>query len=395
MPTLFSFAIKNITRKPVRSWILIAAIALLVSSLVFSMSFVERVSGSIKKTSERLGADLIIVPTGSRGAAEEVLLENQSKSFYMDGSVIGKLGKIDGIDAMTEQTYLVTFATMCCTVPEAMVVAFNQDTDFIIRPWLKEKLGRRLEKGEAVAGFESSFNIRLGLVDVDSKLFGNVFRLVGSLDKTGTGLDNAVFIGQENLGSIIEKGTAKLKKGQVSVIFAKVKPGVSPNKVAAAIEDSIIEVDAVARKDIGKSIIATLKDVRHIFILTSILASVLSLFLVWSIFSAIANERSREVGIMRALGAKESHVVRLFFLEVLVIGCAGGILGAAVGTSFTLALGNSFSILRNLANDLGGPERLLIAAASFATGAVICVAGALSPIARIKKLEPLVVMKAE
>lgn len=395
MPTLHSFAIKNIKRKPVRSWILISAIALLVASLVFAFSFVKRVSGSIKRASERLGADVIIVPTGSRGAAEEVLLENQIKSFYMDGSILDKIRKIDGVEAVTDQTYLVTLTTTCCSVPEAMVVAFNQDTDFVIKPWLTEKLKRRLLKGEAIAGSESAYNIRLGLVNVDSKLFGNVFRLVGALDKTGTGLDTAVFIGRENLDDIIQSGTANIKRGQVSIVFAKVRQGSDPNAVARNIENTIIEVDAVARKDIGKSIINTLRDMRRIFTLSIVLASVLALFLVWSIFSAIANERSREVGIMRALGAKEFHIVKLFFFEVMVIASAGGLIGAALGTAVSVVLGNTFSILRSMSTDLNVLERLVVAVTSFAAGAGICVAGALSPIQRIKKLEPLVVMKAE
>jgi putative ABC transport system permease protein len=395
MPTLFSFALKNIQRKPVRTGILVFAIALLVSALVFSLSFVIRVNQSIKKTSARLGADLIVVPTGSRGAAEEVLLENKIKSFTMDRSFLEKVRKVEGVDALTEQTYLVTLTGLCCSVPEAMIVAFNQDTDFIIKPWLKNKVNRRLEKGEAIVGSESAFNINLGLVEVDSVLFGNPFKMLGTLEKTGTGLDTAIFIGQENMDNIIKKGKANIKPGQISVIFVRVKPGLDPLRVASAIEDAIIEVDTMARKDIGKSIITTLKDVSRIFSLTMFLASLLSLFLVWSIFSAIANERSREVGIMRALGAKESHIVRLFFVEVLAIAGLGGVLGALFGTAFTLVLGNSFSLLRNLSNDLASAERAGIALASFAVGGVICLAGALSPIHRIKKLEPLVVVKAE
>ena len=78
---LLTFALRNLKRKQLRTWILVAAIALLVSVLVFAFSFVRRVNSSIRLTSERLGADVIVVPAGSRGAAEDVLLENRTKSF--------------------------------------------------------------------------------------------------------------------------------------------------------------------------------------------------------------------------------------------------------------------------------------------------------------------------
>lgn len=395
MLTPYSFALKNIKRKPVRTGILVFAIALFVSALVFSLSFVIRVNQSISKTSERLGADLIVVPTGARGAAEEVLLENHIKSFYMDRGVMERVKKINGVDALTDQTYLVTLTGLCCSVPETMIVSFDQDTDFIVRPWLRNKVDRRLKPGEAIVGSESAFNINLGLVPVDSMLFGNRFTMLGTLDKSGTGLDTAVFIGRENMDNIIRNGKAKLKPDQISVIFVKVSAGVDPMKVAAEIEDTIIEVDTMARKDIGKSVIAALRDVSRIFSLTMLLASLLSVFLVWSIFSAIANERSKEVGIMRALGAKESHIVLLFVIEVLSIAFSGGLLGALFGTAFTMVLGNSFTMLRNLSNDLDAVMRLSIAAAGFGIGSLICLAGALAPIQRLKKLEPLVAIKEE
>lgn len=395
MPTLFSFAVKNIKRKPLRTGILVFAIALLVSALVFSLSFITRVNGSIKKTSERLGADLIVVPDNARGAAEEVLLENRIKSFYMDRGIIDRVKAIKGVETVTEQTYLVTLTGLCCSVPESMIVAFNQDTDFIIKPWLKEKLNRRLRKGEAVVGFESAFNINIGLVEVDSMLFGNVFKMLGTLEKTGTGLDTAIFIGMENMDDIIRNGKANIKPGQTSVLFLRVKPGVDPAGVARSIEDTIIEVDAVARKDIGKSIISTLKDMARIFSMTVALASLLSLFLVWAVFSAIANERSKEVGIMRALGAREAHIVKIFFIEVLMIAAAGGVFGILFGSVLSVALAKGFTILKHLSADLSGFERIGIGVLSFVAGTAICVAGALAPIQRLKKLEPLIVIKAD
>ena len=396
MPTLFSFAFKNIKRKPLRTGILMFAIALMVSALVFSLSFVQRVNGSIKKSSERLGADLLVVPTNARGAAEEILLENRIKTFYMKRSIIDRVRALPGVDKATEQVYLVTVAGVCCSVPESMVIAFNQDTDFIIKPWLKEKIQRRLGKGEAVAGAESAFNIKLGLVEMDSMLFGNVFKLVGSLEQTGTGFDRAVFIGMENMPAIIASGKVKgLQLDDISVILVKVKPGVDPASVAASVEDNIIEADAMARKDIGKNIISTLKDMSRIFTLMVVLASVFSFFLVWAIFTAIANERSKEVGIMRAIGAKESHILTLFFIEVLVIGIAGSLVGIAAGMGMSAVFSKSFTIVKQLSTELSFSEQTVIAAVSFLGGAVICMLGALAPIQRLKKMEPLMVIKAE
>lgn len=393
--TFSSFALRNVRRKPLRTVILIIAIALLVSALVFSLSFVRRVSSSIRLASERLGADILVVPAGSRGFAEDVLLENKAKSFYMDKAIVGKLKTIPGIDSLTYQTYLTTMQGKCCDVPETVVVAFNQDTDFIVKPWLTEKFGRKLQKGEALVGSESAFNIRVGLVEVDSVLFGNIFKMVGILDKTGTGLDNALFIDDGNLDDIMRKGKTDLKPGQISIVFVKVKKGLDPYRVAGQIEDSFIEVDTMARKDIGKSIITTLRDINYIFVLTMLLICFLSGFLTWAIFSAIANERAREIGIMRAVGAKESHIVSVFLLEVIIIGSIGSVIGIFGGTALSIVLAKTFSIMKNLPLHLGVGERIIIACVGFLVGNAVCIAGALSPIRSIKKMEPLMAIKKE
>ncbi|HAR39504.1 MAG: hypothetical protein A2X56_03740 [Nitrospirae bacterium GWC2_57_13] len=391
--SLFSFALKNIRRKAVRSTMLASAIMLLTASIVFAVSFITRVHSGISLMTSRLGADIMVVPTGSRGAAEEVLLENKVKSFYMDGSVLDRVRNIEGVEEVTAQTYLVTLSALCCSVPESIVVAFDQKSDFIVRPWLTEKLGRPLKKGEAIVGHESAFNITVGLVEIDSMLFGNVFRMVGVLDKTGTGLDNAIFISDENITDILRSGTAGIKPGQVSIAFVKVRKGYDPKLVANAVENNILEADAVMRKDIGKRIIQTLRDVSGIFTAAVVLAALLSGFLAWTVFSAVANERAREVGIMRAIGARESDVVRLFLWEVFLIGIAGSVLGIIGGTALSVMLARSFILLKDLAGDLGIAVRALIAVAGLIGGVAVCVIGALSPLRRIKKLEPLGAMK--
>lgn len=394
----FSFitvALKNLKRKKFRSGVLVFSIALLVSLLIFALSFVISVSSSIKKASDRLGADLTIVPVGARGSAEAFLLESKEASFYMDKSLIERVKKIDDIVDTTYQTYLTTITGMCCDVAQTRIVAFNQDTDFIVNPWLQRALGRRLKKGEAIAGFDTNLNLGLELLEVEKTIYNNKFRIVGVLDKTGTGLDNALFMDEENLKDIIGSGNSPLKEGQISIIFTKIKKGLDPYEVGKKVEGSIVEVDVVARDDMGREMLKTLRDINKIFLVSIIMTSVLAVLLVWAIFSAIANERAREVGIMRAIGAKESHIVKLFILEVFVIGILGSIIGMVAGSYLSISFARGFTILKNLSAGLSFVQHAEIAAAGFLIGTGICILGALVPINRIKKLEPLLAIKEE
>ena len=393
--SFFSVALKNLKRKKFRTGVLVFAIALLVSLLIFAISFTVSVASSLTKASDRLGADLVVIPIGTRGFAEEFLLESKNTSFYMPISIIEKVKKIEGIDRMTHHTYLSSISGLCCDVPPTRIVAFDPDTDFIIKPWLLKTLGRDLRLGEAIAGSVTSENLGLGLLDVEATIFENRFQIVGVLEKTGTGLDNALFMTEENLKNIIASGKSPLKKGEISIIFTKLKKGYDPDYVGKVLEGEIPEVDVMARSDMGAKFIGILADINKIFLLTTILASVLTTFLVWAIFSAIANERAKEIGIMRALGAKESHIVRLYLVEVALLGLLGSLIGVAAGTYISTLLADSFSLLKNISAELSGAQHSFIAAIGLLVGMSICITGAMMPINRIKKMEPLLVIKEE
>jgi putative ABC transport system permease protein len=389
---LFSLALKNLKRKSLRTGILVLSIGLLVSILVFGSSFIVSVSASLKKSINRLGADILVVPPGARDYAEEVLLETKTKTFYMDRSVMDRVKQVDGVAEVTPQVYLTTIMGTCCDVPEAKVVAFNQDTDFIVTPWLKKSIGRKLRPGEAIIGWLANEN--LGLLEVKkATLFGNNFKIVGVLQKSDTGLDNAIFISDENLPEVLANGRSSLKPNQISLLLVKVKDGMDPRKVSRAIEGSMVDVDVTYRNDLGKGILSTLRDINRVFLLTISLALLLSIFLTWTIFSAIVNERMKEVGIMRAIGAKNRHIMKAFVLEVLVLGLAGSVAGIILGTYLSLSLSRIFTLLRDLGAGLTILQRAEIGLLGIITGTAVCVLGALAPVLRVKQTEPLNAIK--
>jgi putative ABC transport system permease protein len=54
---------------------------------------------------------------------------------------------------------------------------------------------------------------------------------------------------------------------------------------------------------------------------------------------ASVNERKREIGIFRAIGFRKSHVVRIIFLEALIVGLIAGIVGYALGLGISHIIG--------------------------------------------------------
>jgi putative ABC transport system permease protein len=151
----------------------------------------------------------------------------------------------------------------------------------------------------------------------------------------------------------------------------------------------------IPRGNIGEKVQETLVDVNKIFSITIFLSSILSLFLAWAIFSGIVNERKKEIGIIGAIGAKRIHIIKLFLLEVILIGVIGSIAGIITGNLLTAYLTKEFTLLTNLSIAMDVTNIAKIGILCFLIGTSICVIGALFPIIKISKLEPLIAIRQE
>ncbi len=103
-------------------------------------------------------------------------------------------------------------------------------------------------------------------------------------------------------------------------------------------------------------------------------------------------ERTREIGVMRAVGAKRSTISRLFTIEAALLGFWGGVFGVSVGYGLT-RIANIF-VNRQLAsqslkahNIIGLPPWLILAVVAIATA--IGILAGLYPARRAAKLNPV------
>lgn len=98
-------------------------------------------------------------------------------------------------------------------------------------------------------------------------------------------------------------------------------------------------------------------------------------------------ERTREIGLRRALGARRGDIQAQFMMESAMLAVAGGTLGVAVG------------LVASLVASLAGPWELLFswraAAAGVVCSAVLGIAVGVLPAARAAHLEPITALRAE
>ncbi len=391
--SLTQIAWKNVVRKLFRNLVLVLAVSLLVGLLVFALLFNRTVQNDIETATKRLGADIVLVPAEAQDSAEEFLLESREKTFYMEESIIDSIMALSEIKKINTHTYLSTLDAGCCSIDEGQVVVFDEKDDFVISPWLSDDSKVNLTENQIYVG--NYVHEYLGLIDTAS-LFGTGVKIAGHLQYTGTGLDHGIFIRRQDIARASETTLGDYRKGTISIVFIKIKEGVDQDALVAKIRNIDPNIGIMTKGSIGADIRSTLKDIIRIFTITILISSLLATLLAWSTFTAIGNERKREVGILRAIGARRSHIMRLFLSEALMISCIGGILGIFIGHYLLQYLAEDFHLLTRMGGaDSFSYSNVLISFFGMLSGCLVCLAGALMPIMRLVRMEPLVAIKED
>jgi ABC-type antimicrobial peptide transport system permease subunit len=105
-------------------------------------------------------------------------------------------------------------------------------------------------------------------------------------------------------------------------------------------------------------------------------------------------ERFREIGTMKCLGAPDTFILKLFFLESLFLGAAGTTAGVLVGMGLSVVL-----LLKNFGSGawhaIPWPYASLIALLSAVIGLVVTAAAAVYPAWRAARMEPIAAMRMD
>ena len=104
-------------------------------------------------------------------------------------------------------------------------------------------------------------------------------------------------------------------------------------------------------------------------------------------------ERKKEIGIMKAIGARNSDILKIFLLESGILGLAGGAIGVALGIGFSKLVEIAVSTTGNTFLKAAFSPYLIAGALLFAF-VVGTISGAM-PAIRASKLRPVDALRYE
>ena len=310
-------AVKNLQAKKFRTGFMIFFVILMSATVFFSTILMNNLELGIKNTTERMGADMIVVPKKGTENVRESLFAGTPCTVFFDRVWEDAVRNVDGVERVSAQMYVATLSASCCDLP-VQIIAFDPETDFVIQPWLQNQKKVNLKKGEVLVGNKVQAEVGQSM-----KLYETYFNVSGKLEKTGMGYDSSVFMTFDTLYELKDSEIAQKNlptenlEHMASMLMVDLEDGiqgVDRANVRIAIRDAHAtdeEMYACTGDELMGGISSQVKKLSaygNILTYISLISTALALI---SIFVLTINERKYEFGVLYALGAKKSQMTKL------------------------------------------------------------------------------------
>ena len=418
---LIRLAAQNVGRRRLRAIFLGVAVMLGVG-----IGFASFVAGwalrdGMARSFSRMGADLLVVPRATLVNITASLLTVQPTDETLPADLARRIAAIAGVAQVAPQRIVPALVEG----HNVNLIAFDPAQDFSVQSWIEARQTGPLEG--LIAG--AALSARLGET---LSVCGMPMRVSARLGKTGVGpFDESYFLSFAALADIVSfcrtsdaraaakpapakiddapaidgmrHGDANVCSGdlpldRVSAFLLQLSPGAKMEDVkfglAQLADAKVVEGNGVLTS--SRQALSTLLIGMAAFTAFQLIAL---LILVSLLFSAIVQERYREVGLLRAMGAQPNQVMTIILAEAAVITALGGLaglgFGAAVLLTFARSLGFYFALL---GVPFSWPPAAVLqigAVLAIVFSAVLGLVGAFLPAWRVRRMAPYALIQTE
>lgn len=328
-------AIQSMSHRKKRSWLTIIGILIGMTAVVALISIGQSMQEAINQQFDQFGYRLITITPGS---SQQGFRGFQSATSDLNVDAVRNTEGIESAGAMLfKDAYVAapkiegflrvigiskSLPQLSGQVELAQGEEFETETGFqaILGDQVKQELEVKIEEE----------------ITIEDK----PFTIVGVLKKQTNnqmGLSNAILVPIQPLQSLFDS------TGEVSMILARVEEGKDVEEVAKAVEENLKEIRE--KEDFSVTTTQQLRDMvgNAIGIVQAFLGGIAGISLlvggigVMNTMYTAVMERTKEIGIMKAVGARNGQIMLLFLIESGFMGLLGGIIGTGIGLGINAA----------------------------------------------------------
>lgn len=396
----FKMALRNMKKKRLRSFLTLVGILISIATIFVLISISLGLEVTIQEQFEILGTDKFFVQPkgqfGPPGSATAVTLTEE------DVNVLERVSGVKDVTAYVmgnvkiEYKDTIRFGTSTGIDPEKLEVAFGS---------YDVEQGRKIREGggkEVMIGYDYAHSDYIGQpVKLGDKILINdvEFKIVGIVERLGNSQDDRqIYMPKDEFRELL--GISD----RVDFIVVQVDNQDDIDNVADSARrrlDRFRDVDedtedfTVLTPEELLGAVGNVLDIVTIFLagIAAISLVVGGINIATSMFTSVI-ERTKEIGVMKAIGAKNSDILWIFVIESGFLGIIGGILGVLLGMGIGKAI--EYVAVTQLGTNLLSvvfPAYLIVGSLAFAF--VVGAVSGLWPAWRATQIKPVEALRYE
>ncbi len=312
----------NLKRRKARLALTIGGIAIGVATLFALLSFSAGIATALERELDSLGAHIIVLPVGCPYSLTLSLMQGADTIEYIDEASLAEFRAVDNVHIAAPAV------VGRAKVNGTLTPVYGTDIQTaLLKNW-------ELDSFEgAVVGSKAAADLKLSAGDtINVSLYAPIAISVAKvLPVTGGRDDTFVFLPLAAAQKVLAL------EGKISAVLVRTSD-VSRVSETRSTLGHMLGVQAVPPSEVFDTLVGILATVRQTMILIAGIAIAVGVFTTMNTMIMSVQERRRDIGLLRAVGATRREVFRLFLYESVVVSAVGGLVGLAVGYVATLLL---------------------------------------------------------
>lgn len=325
---LHNISFGNLMRRKAKMLFLVLGLIIGISTVVTLMSITESMTQDIEERLNQFGANIIMVPRSenlslSYGGIDVGGVNYEVKEF--DQKDLGKIRKIKNSKNLGIVAPKV-LGPVIVNNRKVLLMGVIFEEELALKTWWFKKAGVFPKKNdEIILGSQVAALLNLSVGDT-LELSKRQFKVATVLNPTGASEDNAI------IAELGESQKVLDKEGKISMVeIAAFCQGCPISEMTLQIAEQFPNGKVTAMKQAVMSKMQSIELFKSFSLGVSILVIFIGSLLVLVTMMGSVNERTREIGIFRAIGFRRGHVMQIILLEALLLGIIGGMIGFIFG----------------------------------------------------------------
>jgi putative ABC transport system permease protein len=331
---LVDVALRNLRRRKGRKILLMLGLTMGVATVVSLIAITATMRADVATKLDEYGANILIVPRANDLSLSYGGVTVASAAYDVGELSLADLDRIQGIENARNISVVSPklLGAISLAGRSVLVAGVRFEDELRLKQWWDLDGKEPSTPQEALAGWRlaQALHLRPGQ---EIELEGQPFRVAGILGENGSQDDDILFVDLASAQQVMGKpGGVSLVEVAALCTECPVEDmveqisGVLPHARVTALRQAVtLRMETVGQ--LGRFAIAV----------SVVVIAIGALVVLTTMLGAVA-ERRQEIGLFRALGFRQQHVMRIIFVEAALISLAGGFLGWLVGMGMAILL---------------------------------------------------------